>query len=75
MTGETGGRLFEVKGKQDVAAIYKEIGEELRAQYRLGYTPDAAHAEDGYHQVDLALRDPKAKLTVQTRDGYYSGKP
>ncbi len=75
MCGETGGRLFEVKGKQDVAAIYREIGEELRAQYRLGYTPDAAHAEAGYHQVDLTLRDSKAKDTIQTRDGYYSGKP
>ena len=75
MTGETGGRLFEVKGKDDVASIYKQIGEELRAQYRLGYTPDAAHAEAGYHQLDLTLRAPKNKDRVQTRDGYYTGKP
>ncbi|ADW69818.1 VWA domain-containing protein [Granulicella tundricola] len=74
MTSETGGRLFEVSKKDTVADIYKQIGEELRAQYRLGYTPDADHSAEGYHQIDLTLKDPKAKLTIQTRDGYYTGK-
>ena len=73
ITGETGGRLFEVSKKQDVASIYNQIAEELRSQYRLGYTPDAATSADGYHQVDLGI--PKQKnLNVQTRDGYYTGK-
>ncbi len=73
ITGETGGRLFEVSKKQDVAAIYTEIAEELRSEYRLGYTPDAAISADGYHQIDLAI--PKQKnLYIQTRDGYYTGK-
>ena len=73
MCSETGGRLFEVSKKQTVADIYTQIGEELRAQYRLGYTPDADHAAEGYHQVDLTLKDTKNKDTVQTRDGYYTG--
>jgi VWFA-related protein len=75
MADETGGRLFEVTKKQTVAEIYKQIAEELRAQYRLGYTPDAATAADGYHQIDLALTKSSPKdLTLQTRDGYYTGK-
>ncbi len=73
MTSETGGRLFEVTRKQTVADIYKQIGEELRAQYRLGYTPDADHAAEGYHQIDLTLKSDKDKRTIQTRDGYYTG--
>lgn len=72
---ETGGRLFEVSKKQTTAQIYTEIAEELRAQYRLGYTPDQAGASDGYHKVDLALTTSHDKnLIVQTRDGYYTGK-
>ena len=71
MAQETGGRLFEVSRKQSVAQIYTQIAEELRAQYRLGYTPDAATASDGYHQIDLTLK--QKGLTVQTRDGYYTG--
>jgi VWFA-related protein len=73
ITGETGGRMFEESKKQDFTAIYSQIAEELRQQYRLGFTPDQAIMEDGYHQIDLTL--PKKKdLKIQTRDGYYTGK-
>ena len=57
--------------KETVADIYTQIAEELRAQYRLGYTPDQATAADGYHQIDLGLK--QKGLVVQTRDGYYTG--
>lgn len=76
MADETGGRLFEVGKKQTLADIYKQIGEELRAQYRLGYTPDKDSASDGYHRIDLSFsketKDGK-DLYIQTRDGYYVG--
>ncbi|HEX3987020.1 MAG TPA: VWA domain-containing protein [Acidobacteriaceae bacterium] len=72
ITGETGGRMFEVSGKQTFSAIYTQIAEELRSQYRLGYTPDAATGTEGFHHVDLTVPGNK-KLIVQTRDGYYSG--
>jgi len=72
MADETGGRLFEVKGKEKIADIYAQIAEELRSQYRLGYTPDATITGDGYHQIDLKVTGQK-NLKVQTRDGYYTG--
>jgi VWFA-related protein len=72
MAQETGGRLFEVKKNQDVAQIYNQIAEELRAQYRLGYTPSQDAAASGYHQVAVDVH--QKGLFVQTRDGYYSGK-
>ncbi len=73
ISSETGGRMFEVSKKQDLPSIYNQISEELRSQYRLGYTPAEAAAADGYHQVDLTI--PKQnKLLVQTRDGYYTGQ-
>lgn len=74
MADETGGRLFEVSKKQSVADIYKQIGEELRAQYRLGYSPDKDTASDGYHRIVLSLSKSSPKdLYLQTRDGYYTG--
>ena len=73
MAQETGGRLFEVSKKQTFSDIYKQIAEELRAQYRLGYTPDQTTSTEGYHQVDLTTH--KKDLYVQTRDGYYTDKP
>jgi len=73
IAGETGGRMFEVSGKQTFDTIYAQIAEELRSQYRLGYTPDAATAAEGFHHVDLKLTKDR-KLLVQTRDGYYAGE-
>jgi VWFA-related protein len=71
ITGETGGRMFEVSGKQTFAAIYTQIAEELRSQYRLGYVPDAVTGAEGFHRVELTTPKDK-KLMVQTRGGYYS---
>ena len=72
MVDETGGRLFEIKKNQDVAQIYTQIAEELRAQYRLGYTPSQEASAAGYHQINLSTN--QKGLTIQTRDGYYTGK-
>jgi VWFA-related protein len=74
--GETGGRVFEVGKHQSIDDIYKQIGEELRAQYRLGFTPSGDAAKDRYHQINLALTgdDARKKLDIQVRDGYYMGR-
>ncbi len=71
--GETGGRVFEVSRKQPIEAIYQEIAEELRSAYRIGFTPDGKAASEGFHPIDLELKDPEKnkKLDVQVRSGYY----
>ncbi|MGB8325091.1 MAG: VWA domain-containing protein [Candidatus Acidiferrum sp.] len=71
MCKQTGGRLFEVSKKETVEKIYAEIEEELRNQYSLGYTPDKNTGE-GYHKIQLTTNN--RDLTVQTRDGYYTGQ-
>src|SRR5438067_1169941 len=74
ITQQTGGRVFEVSKKETVANIFDEIGQELRSQYRTGFTPEADTAAEGYHKIDLAFTSKdKAKYTIQTRDGYYTG--
>ena len=74
LTSQTGGRLFEVSGRNTVDDIYKQIEEELRAQYRLGYTPDKDTASEGFHRIRLSLANSSPKdFSIQTRDGYYVG--
>ena len=68
----TGGRLFEVSKKETVDKIYADIQEELRNQYRIGYTP-AKNLEAGYHKIHLYTNNKDLK--VQARDGYYSSVP
>jgi VWFA-related protein len=71
ISSETGGRLFEVSKKQPVDQIYRQIEEELRSQYSLGYTPDAA-AGTGYHKIHLTTK--QKDLVVQAREGYYADR-
>jgi VWFA-related protein len=68
---ETGGRYFEAKKKDSVDDIYAQIAEELRTQFMLGYTPPKDQPS-GYHSIHLTAK--KKDLTVQTREGYYSGQ-
>jgi VWFA-related protein len=69
---ETGGRVFEVSGKDTVEKIYAQIEEELRNQYSLGYTPDRSDPGAGYHKIGLKTK--QKELIVQAREGYYSGQ-
>jgi VWFA-related protein len=69
ISAETGGRLFEVSKKQSVDQIYRQIEEELRSQYSLGYTPDSGSGL-GYHKLHLTAK--QKDYVVQAREGYYS---
>jgi VWFA-related protein len=71
LSKETGGRFFEVSTKETIDDIYKQISEELRNQYSIGYTPDRPSSSSGdYHKIHLTTTQKDD--SVQTRDGYYS---
>jgi VWFA-related protein len=72
LSKETGGRFFEVTKKETIDQIYAEIDEELRNQYALGYTPEKADADVGYHKIELTVKQKEA--VVQTREGFYIGR-
>jgi VWFA-related protein len=69
LSKETGGAFFEVSKKHPLDDILKQIDEELRSQYSLGYTPEASGS--GYRKIHVTVQ-PKG-LLVQARDGYYPG--
>jgi len=68
---QTGGGYFEVSKKKPVDEIYRQIEEELRNQYSIGYTPDST-ATQGYRKIQLAVK--QKGMTVQAREGYYPGQ-
>ena len=69
MSKETGGRFFEVSKKESVEDIYKQVQEELRNQYSLGFSPDKSEDAANYHKIVLTTK--QKDLVVQTREGYY----
>lgn len=69
MAKETGGAYFEGSKKQPLDEIYRQLQDELRNQYSLGYTPDK-NTGAGFRALRVLTR--KKDLTVQARDGYYA---
>ena len=69
MSRQTGGRLFEVSGKQTVEKIYSEIKEDLRNQYSLGYAPDRTDPGQGLHKISVKTK--QKDLVVHAREEYY----
>jgi len=62
---ETGGGYFEGGKKQSLDDIFREIQDELRNQYSLGYTPDKSGP--GYRAVRVLTKNKN--LVVQSATG------
>ncbi len=69
MSGQTGGKVFEVSEKSSLKTIFAEIAEDMRLEYLLGYTPPASDAGK-FHKIELKAEDKR--LSVQSRKGYYA---
>lgn len=73
MSTETGGRTFSVDRKHPLNEIFREIQEEMRSQYMIGYTPENPAKDGGYRKLEIKTSDKNLK--VQSRKGYYAVKP
>lgn len=67
---ETGGRVLHVDRKNSLEEIFKQIQDEMRSQYALGYTPTNGVKDGSFRKIDIKLKDPAMK--PQARRGYYS---
>jgi len=65
----TGGRYFRVSRDLPIDKIYAQIEQDLRTQYRLGYTPPPS-APNKYHSLEVQAAGKHLK--VQARAGYYT---
>jgi len=73
MSNETGGRVFKVDRKNSLDDIFRDLQEEMRTQYAIGYSPTNP-AKDGSFRK-LELRTSSKDLKVQARRGYYAVPP
>jgi len=73
MADETGGRLFQVNGKNTLDTIFDQIQQEMRTQYAIGYSPTNAKKDGTFRKIDLRVSNKDLK--VQVRKGYYALPP
>jgi Ca-activated chloride channel homolog len=67
---ESGGRAFFPFRADDLAMSFRDIGEELRSQYSLGYVPAGRLTDGRYHTIKLVIGTKGFR--VHARKGYYA---
>lgn len=70
LTAETGGRLIEVGNKPEkLRAAFKQISDELRSQYNLGYVPLNSKRDGSFRRIQIKTKEG---YKVQARSGYFA---
>lgn len=67
---ETGGRAFFPYWIDDLGQSFLDIGDELRHQYALAYSPPERVPDGKYHTIRIQV--DRKDLIVRARRGYYS---
>lgn len=69
---ETGGRAFFPYRVDDLSQSFQDIGDELRSQYSIAYTPRNRARDGAFRKVKVEV-DRKG-LSVRTRKGYFAAR-
>jgi VWFA-related protein len=70
MAEETGGRVLKVDRKHTLQDIFKEIQDEMRSQYAIGYSPTNSTKDGSFRKIEIRLSDKE--LHAQARKGYFA---
>ena len=73
MSDDTGGRVFNIGRKVNLPEAFKELQDEMRSQYAIGYTPTSPEKDGKFRRIEIHTTDKELK--VQARKGYYATKP
>ena len=71
---QSGGQLFEIKDLSELPGVASKMGNTLRTQYVLGYTPAKPRMDGKYHKVNVKVVQLKgsSRLRASWRRGYYA---
>jgi Ca-activated chloride channel family protein len=65
---ESGGRILAINHVEELEGAFRNILQELRQQYALGYYPTTAKGDGKWHKVEVRLHGGGGR--VRTREGY-----
>jgi Ca-activated chloride channel family protein len=71
LADRSGGRLYIADTLSNLSYAFKQIAEELRHQYVIGYYPTNPNRDGSFRQVKVRVN--QADLVVRARDGYRAG--
>lgn len=64
---ESGGRILPIERAEELESAFRNILQELRQQYALGYYPSNSKGDGAWHKIDVHV---KGLGRVRTREGY-----
>ena len=65
---QTGGRMITVNNPNKLGDAFRQISNELRSQYSIGYSPSDPRHDGSFRKIEIKAKD----LKVQARKGYYA---
>jgi VWFA-related protein len=65
---QTGGRMITVNNPNKLGDAFKQISNELRSQYSIGYSPTDPKHDGSFRKIEIKAKDYK----IQARKGYYA---
>jgi Ca-activated chloride channel homolog len=65
-----GGFAYFPRSQEHTVAAFKEVAENIRRGYSIGYTPTNTARDGRFRKVKVMVRSPGKKLTARCRDGY-----
>jgi VWFA-related protein len=69
---QTGGENIHIRGT-DYSDALEGVIENLARRYSLGFVPDVAPRDHGFHSLDVSVRNPNHRaLEVRARRGYFA---
>ena len=70
LANETGGKALFPFVVEDLDSAFREIAQELRSQYYLGYISNNPKRDGSYRKIEIKVRD--GKLRLSNRKGYFA---
>src|SRR5579883_1699263 len=77
LSEDTGGKYYYASSLAQLDSAFKQISDELRAQYLLAYYPSQRVSNSEFRRIQVTVSGPPASAgdRVRHRTGYYSAKP
>ena len=73
MAEETGGKVFHVDRGHTLQDAFRDLQDDMRSQYAIGYTPTNSTKDGSFRRIDIKPSNKDWK--VQARKGYYAIRP
>jgi len=73
LSDATGGHVYKVDRRHSLDDVFKELQEEMRSQYSIGYESTNEKRDGSYRKLEIRMANKDLK--AQVRKGYYAMKP